>query len=63
MDWELFKNDPRSFVIELIDSGYVDANAIVLMLVKYMSHDDVRDCMRANEIHPDFDETLADEEE
>ena len=63
MDWELFKKDPRDFVIEMIDSGYVDANAVVLMLVKYMSHDDVRECMRMNEIHPDFDETLADEAE
>ena len=42
--------DNREAVMEAIDEGLVDARHIVLCLVKYMSQDDVKDCMKVNEL-------------
>ena len=42
--------DNREAVMEAIDEGLVDARDIVLCLVKYMSQDDVKDCMKVNEL-------------
>ena len=42
--------DYRDQLLELIADGYITADTAVLMLVKYMSQDDVRDCMKVNEI-------------
>ena len=44
------KIDNREAVMEAIDEGLVDARDIVLCLVKYMSQDDVKDCMKVNEL-------------
>jgi hypothetical protein len=42
--------DNREAVMWAIDAGLVDARDIVLCLVKYMSQDDVKDCMKVNEL-------------
>jgi hypothetical protein len=42
--------DNREAVMNAIDDGLVDARDIVLCLVKYMSQDDVKDCMKVNEL-------------
>jgi len=42
--------DNREAVMNAIDDGLVDARHIVLCLVKYMSQDDVKDCMKVNEL-------------
>lgn len=42
--------DNREAVMNAIDAGLVDARDIVLCLVKYMSQDDVKDCMKVNEL-------------
>ena len=42
--------DNREVVMNAIDDGLVDARDIVLCLVKYMSQDDVKDCMKVNEL-------------
>jgi hypothetical protein len=44
------KIDNREAVMNAIDDGLVDARDIVLCLVKYMSQDDVKDCMKVNEL-------------
>ena len=51
---EDFKNDPRSYAIELLEEGMVDAETLVTALVKYMSTDDVKECLDANELSPRF---------
>jgi hypothetical protein len=56
MDKALFKKDPRSFALDLIDDGLVDARAMAHLLLIYMSHDDVRGALDANELAPRFDE-------
>lgn len=53
---ETFKRDPRDYALQLVDDGLVDARQMLLCAVVYMSHDDVRDMLDANELSPRFDE-------
>ena len=53
MDTELFTDDPRSFAMELVSNGLVAADDIILVLLKYMSHDDVREALWINDLAPD----------
>ena len=57
---ELFKDDPRDYALELVEEGF-NANDILLAALKFMSHDDVRDMLDANEMSPRF--TIDDNEE
>tara|TARA_B110000495_G_scaffold116918_1_gene101502 strand:+ start:86 stop:274 length:189 start_codon:yes stop_codon:yes gene_type:complete len=43
-------------LIEMCEDGYLNPTAVVIMLVKYMSEDDVADCMDANELSERFTE-------
>jgi len=52
---EQWKDDPRSYAIELVDGGIVSADYMILALLNYMSHDEVRDALDANELSPRFD--------
>ena len=36
--------------IDLVDRGLIDRDQAILMLVKYMSDDDVKGCLQANEV-------------
>ena len=36
--------------IDLVDRGLFDRDQAILMLVKYMSDDDVKGCLQANEV-------------
>jgi hypothetical protein len=67
MDLELFKNQPRDYALSLTDEGLIDAEMLAEMLLSYMSHDQVRDALRVNELDPesmddfmDFDKTQQD---
>lgn len=62
MDKELFKTDPRSYALELVEMG-VSADYLLLCALKYMSHDDVRDMLDCNELSPRFDEETDEETE
>lgn len=62
MDKELFKTDPRSYALELVEMG-VSADHLLLCALKYMSHDDVRDMLDCNELSPRFDEETDEETE
>ncbi len=46
-------DEPRDYALELVDNGLVDADHMNLILLKYMSHDDVRGALEANELDPD----------
>jgi len=52
-DWN---DDPRSYAIELVEEGIVSADYMISALLQYMSHDEVRDALDANEMSPRFDE-------
>jgi len=51
-----FDNNPRSFALDMVANGLVSADSMLLMALNYMSHDDVRDMLDANELSPRFDE-------
>jgi hypothetical protein len=49
-----------NYLLELIDSGMIDAQAVVMMALKYMSEDEVADMMRVNDILVEDDEEFGD---
>ena len=51
-----FENNPRAYALELVEAGVISADHLALCLIKYMSHDDVRGALDANELSPRFDE-------
>ena len=55
MDRELFRKDPRSYALELVEQGFSAQQLLEACLV-YMSHDEVRDMLDSNELSPRFDE-------
>ena len=63
MDKKLFNTEPRAFALELVDSGMVEADHLLLCALKYMSHDDVREMLDCNELSPRFNEEDETEEE
>jgi len=54
-DQELFRRDPRSYALELVEQGF-SAQRILEACLAYMSRDDVREMLDANELSPRFDE-------
>lgn len=61
MDKELFKSDPRDFALGLVDDGLVDPMMLLTAALNWMSTDEVRDMLDANELSPRFDEDEDDE--
>jgi hypothetical protein len=51
-----------NYLLELIDSGMIDAQAVVLMALSYMSEDEVADMMRCNDVLVEDDEDFEDED-
>jgi len=49
-----------NYLLELIDSGLLDARDVVTMAVKYMSEDEVADMMRINDVLCEDDEEFGD---
>ena len=54
-DTQLFKRDPREYAMDLVDNGLVRADTLLAAALKYMSHQDVRNMLDANELSPRFD--------
>lgn len=63
MDRDLFNRDPRSFALDMVSDGLVSADSMLLCALKYMSADDVRDMLDANELSPRFDEDEDEDED
>ena len=42
--------DYRDQLLELIADGYITSDTAIIMLVKYMTQSQVRDCLRINEM-------------
>jgi len=60
-DKQLFQRDPRSYALELVDAG-LSAQILLEAALQFMSHDEVRDMLDANELSPRFDEDADDDE-
>jgi len=54
-----WNDDPRSYASGLVEDGKVPAALMIANLLCYMSHDDVRGALEANDLDPRF----TDEEE
>ena len=48
--------DSRDKALELVENGYVSAEDLLTMCLKYMSTDDVEDMLDANELSERFTE-------
>lgn len=46
----------RDEALELVENGYVSAEDMLIMALKYMSTDDVADMLDCNELSERFDE-------
>jgi len=56
MDKELFQRDPRDFALGLVDEGMIDPMMLLQAALNWMSHDEVREMLDANELSPRFDD-------
>jgi len=61
MNDETYNTDPRDYALEMVEEGLVSADYMMTACLKYMSHDDVRGMLDANELSPRFDEEDEDE--
>jgi hypothetical protein len=52
-----YETDPRDYAIELVEEGRTSAEDLLVACLKYMSHQDVRDMLDANELSPRFTES------
>ena len=50
--------DSRDRALELVEDGYVSAEAMLTMALKYMSTDDVEDMLDTNELSERFMEEV-----
>ncbi len=55
-----YDDNPRNYALSLTESGIVSNYVLLLNCLLYMSHDDVRDMLDANELSPRF---LEDEDD
>lgn len=55
-DGELFDRDPRDFALGLVNDGLVDPMMMLTAALNWMSHDEVREMLDANELSPRFEE-------
>lgn len=55
-DEALFRKDPRGYAIDLVEQGMVSPQLLLEACLSYMSWDDVRGMLDANELSPRFDE-------
>jgi len=60
-DKELFRKDPRDFALDLVEQGMVDPQLMLTAALNWMSHDEVRHMLDANELSPRFDDEGDDE--
>lgn len=61
MDKELFKRDPRDFALMLVDEGVIDPMLLLTAALNWMSTDEVRDMLDANELSPRFSDEDEDD--
>jgi hypothetical protein len=53
-----FQKQPRAYADDLVAEGIVDAKDMLSKCLSWMSADDVREMLDANELSPRFDEEV-----
>jgi len=56
-DEKSFLRDPREYALLLAECGLVSEGFLLSCALKYMSYDEVRGMLKANELDPRFMET------
>jgi hypothetical protein len=59
----MFEKDPREFALDLVDQGMIDPMMLLTAALNWMSHEEVRDMLDANELSPRFSEEEENEED
>ena len=54
----MFNHNSRDRALELVEDGYVSAEAMLTMCLKYMSTDEVEDMLDTNELSERFMEEV-----
>lgn len=57
---DLFRKNPRSYALQLVEEGLVNPIDLLTAAVNFMSYDEVREMLDANELSPRFDEESED---
>ena len=57
---ELFRKNPRSYALQLVEEGLVNPIDLLTAALNFMSYDEVREMLDANELSPRFDEESED---
>lgn len=55
-DTTLFETDPRDFALSLVDDGLIDPRMMLITALNWLSTDEVRDMLDANQLSPRFSE-------
>jgi hypothetical protein len=59
----MFEKDPREFALDLVEQGMIDPMMLLTAALNWMSHEEVRDMLDANELSPRFSEEEENEED
>ena len=54
MSEKQFNENPRAYALDMVENGLVSADDMLLNALVYMSHDDVKGMLDANELSPRF---------
>ena len=57
---DLFRKNPRSYALQLVEEGLVNPADLLTAALNFMSYDEVREMLDANELSPRFDEEYED---
>jgi len=57
-----FRKDPRDYAMVLVEDGMIDAIVLLSAALKWMSEDQVRSMLDANDLSPRFIDKEEDEE-
>ena len=52
-DEQTFRDDPRDYALEMVEEGLVSPETMLIALLKYLSHDDVREMLSMNGLDPE----------
>lgn len=55
-DTILFETDPRDYALSLVDDGMIDPRMMLITALNWLSTDEVRDMLDANQLSPRFSE-------
>lgn len=53
-DATLFETDPRDYALSLVDDGEIDPRMMLITALNWLSTDEVRDMLDANQLSPRF---------